>query len=152
MAQVDTAEVIRSIYQAFNDKDLDRLMSYAQADAKVLNVPFGKAIDLRDYVSNWATAVPDGQIAGVILVASADLVAAEFIGRGTQTGRLLGPAGEIAPTHKRVEMRFCEVYDLSDGKVTGVRAYFDSATMMSQLELFRAPGMRPEAYQPGMQH
>ena len=152
MAQLDNAEIVRQIYQAFNDKDLDRLLSYSQPDTKVLNVAFGKTLGLRDYFSNWMTGFPDGQIEIVNLVASADRVVAEFIGRGTNTGKLFGPTGELPPTQRRVEMRFCEIYDLRDGKVAGARTYYDSATMMRQLELLVAPGQKPEVVQPGFQH
>ncbi|HEY3451143.1 MAG TPA: ester cyclase [Myxococcales bacterium] len=152
MAQLDTSEIVRHLYQAFNDKDLDRLLGYAQPDAKVLNVPFGKTLGFRDYFSNWMTAFPDGQIEIVNLVASGDYVVAEYIGRGTNTGLMQGPDGELSPTQRPVGMRFCEIYDLRDGKVAGGRVYFDAATMMRQLEVPIAPSQRPTVVQPGFQH
>ena len=152
MARIDNVEIIRQVYQAFNDKALDRLLSYAKPDAKVLNVAFGETLSLRDYFYNWMTAFPDGQIEIVNLLTSGDRVVAEYIGRGTNTGKLLGPTGELSPTQRPVGMRFCEIYDLHDGKVAGGRVYFDSATMMRQLELVVAPGQRPAVAQPGIQH
>jgi ketosteroid isomerase-like protein len=32
-------------------------------------------------------------------------------------------------------MVFCDVYQIQDGKITSLRSYFDSATLMAQLGL-----------------
>jgi predicted ester cyclase len=68
-----------------------------------------------------------------------DLVVVEFVGRGTHDGPLKGPVGEIPPTGRRVEIRFCEVHEIWDGKIVRFRTYFDPATMMRQLGLMPAP-------------
>jgi len=153
MAQLDAAETIRAVYQAFNDKDLDRLLSYFHADAKVLNVPFGVTLSVRDYVSNWSNAFPDAYCEVRRVFGSGDRVCAEFIGRGTHQGKMKTPNGELGPTQRRLEMRFCEVFEIRDGKIAGGHAYFDSATMMRQLEIELLPpiGKKPAA-QPEARH
>jgi predicted ester cyclase len=59
----------------------------------------------------------------------------EFIGRGTHTGTLASPMGEIPPTGRRVELPFCEVYRITNGKIVGGSTYFDLAGMLQQLGL-----------------
>src|SRR6266540_658120 len=108
MATVDNGSILREVYQAWNDKDMDRVVSYSVSDARVVNVPFGTKLGFREYVENWARAFPDGKIEVTNLVAQGDYVIAEFTGRGTHTGPLKGPTGELPATQRRLEMPFVE--------------------------------------------
>jgi len=132
-------DVIQAIHDAFNAKDLDRLAKFLQPGAMMRTIPFGDEQSIRDYFQTWATAFPDGKIEQRKYTATADTVVCEFIGRGTHTGSLRTPTGPIAPTNKRVEVRFVDIYDLRDGKVSGGRLYFDVADFMRQLGI--APAM-----------
>jgi ketosteroid isomerase-like protein len=49
------------------------------------------------------------------------------------------PGGEVPPTGRSLETRFCEVLDIRDGKITDARSYFDLAGIMIQLGLMPAP-------------
>jgi ketosteroid isomerase-like protein len=49
------------------------------------------------------------------------------------------PGGEVPPTGRSLETRFCEVLDIKDGEITGARSYFDLAGIMIQLGLMPAP-------------
>jgi len=138
MATLDNAGIIREMYVAWNDRDFDRYASFATADARMTNVPFGAKLGFREYGEVWAKAFPDGKIELMNLVAQGDMAVGEFTGRGTHTGVLKGPSGEIAPTGQRVEMPFVEVYRLRNGKISEGRIYFDTGTMLAQLGI--SPG------------
>ena len=140
MATLDNASILRQAYEAWNDKDLDRTVSYALPDTRVLNVPFGASVSYREYVENWARAFPDGKIEAINIIAQGDSVVGEFTGRGTHTGPLKGPMGEIAATGRRLEMQFVEVYRFRNGKIAEGRMYFDSGTFMAQLGLGAGAG------------
>jgi steroid delta-isomerase-like uncharacterized protein len=139
MATLDNAGIIREMYSAWNDKDMDRYASFATADARMTSVPFGAKLGFREYGEGWARAFPDGKIELMNLVAQGDMVVGEFTGRGTHTGGLKGPTGEIPATGRRVEMSFVEVYRLRNGKISEGKIYFDTGTMLAQL------GMSPGA-------
>lgn len=62
-------------------------------------------------------------------------VTTEFRGRGTHTGPLVGPMGEIPPTRRQVDIPFCDVVQIKDGKIVSIHLYYDVATMMGQLGL-----------------
>ena len=62
-------------------------------------------------------------------------MATEHVGRFTHTGPLVTPGGEISPTGRRVEIQIAEFYQMKDGKIRQLRAYYDAATMMRQLGL-----------------
>ena len=152
MATLDNSGIIREMYAAWNDKDLDRYASCATADARMTHVPFGTKLGFREYGEGWARAFPDGKIELMNLVAQGDFVVGEFTGRGTHTGTLKGPTGEIPATGRRVEMSFVEVYRLRNGKISEGRIYFDTGTMLAQLGIspgattqqqFSAPAPQP---------
>lgn len=133
MATLDNGSIVRGAYEAWNAKDLDRAASFAASDARITSVPFGTKLSYREYIENWATAFPDGQIDVQNLVAQGDCVIAEFTGRGTHTGVLKAPTGDVSPTGRRAELGFVEVYRIRNGKIAEGRMYFDAATMMRQL-------------------
>lgn len=41
----------------------------------------------------------------------------------------------IAPTRKQLELKFAEVFEMRDGKVKTMRAYWDTVALMRQLGL-----------------
>ncbi len=143
MAAQDNESIVREVHRAFNDKDLDRLASCATSDARMNVVPFQAKLGFREDAENWARAFPDGKIELTQIIAQGDLVVAEFIGRGTNTGPLAGPAGEIRATGRRVELPCVEVYRFRGGKIAECRTYFDGASLMAQLGL--APGAEAQA-------
>jgi hypothetical protein len=55
-------------------------------------------------------------------------------GVGLQT-----PAGVIPPTGKTIALKFAEVFEIRDGKIRVMRAYWDTATLMQQLGLMPSP-------------
>lgn len=62
-----------------------------------------------------------------------DSVVVELTGRGTQTGTLVTPMGDIPPTERPVELSLCDVYEIRNGKVRSSRSYFDSASLLGRL-------------------
>lgn len=86
-------------------------------------------------VKGWATAFPDSAATHGKASVSGNTVVLELTWRGTQTGPLQSPNGEIPATGKSIEMRACQVVEIEDGKVASARQYFDMATMMQQLGL-----------------
>jgi predicted ester cyclase len=133
MATPDNASILRAMYDAFNAKDIDRIMSHAEASARMRNVPFDVEVGLREYCENWVRAFPDARIEITALLAQDDQVVAEFTGKGTHDGPLSGPGGVIGATGRRVELPVVEIYRMREGKVAGGRCYFDAGSFMAQL-------------------
>lgn len=133
MAAQDLAATVREMYEAWNQKDLDRCASYAHGSAQMKNVPFGASLGFREYIENWARAFPDGKIEITSMVAQGDDVVAEFTGSGTHTGSLKGPTGDLPATGRRVEVACVECYRFRGGKVAEGRVYFDAFSFYTQL-------------------
>jgi steroid delta-isomerase-like uncharacterized protein len=131
--------LVRALYDAFNDRDFDRWLESVTRDIEIVNVATGETFrgteGQRQYQQNWAAAFPDGRAEITKVIDGGDSVAVEFTGRGTHSGPLRGPAGEIAPTNRRAAVSFCDVHEIRGGKIARTRTYFDAATMMRQLGL-----------------
>ena len=143
MPAQDNAALVRAAYEAFNDRDLDRAAALAAEELEWLNVATGETFrgpeGYRQYMQGWIDAFPDSMTEIIEVSAGEDSVVVEFVGRGTHDGPFSGPDGEIPPTGRRVEVRFCEVHQIGGDKIVRARTYFDLATMMGQLGLMPAP-------------
>lgn len=135
----DNVSLARSLYEAFNERDFDRLAEHTTADATITIVGSGDTFEgpqgARRYNLMWAEAFPDGHITIDNVIAAGDHVVVEFTGRGTHTGTLATPAGPIPATGRSVTLKLCDVLELSGERVSAQRTYFDGASLLSQLGL-----------------
>jgi len=139
MSKEDHATVIQALFDAFNKGDLVSAASLVTQDFELIDVPAGYTFHGSDGLLQWfqgfLTAGPDAKTEIFNTIVEDDWVATEHIGRFTHTGPLVTPGGEIPPTGRRVEIQIAEFYQMKDGKIRSLRAYYDSATMMRQLGL-----------------
>jgi steroid delta-isomerase-like uncharacterized protein len=137
--QQANAALVREVHAAWNRRDFDRIVAQTAEEFDWVMVPTGQTFrglaGIRQYAQGWATAFPDGQIEDTRVTAGDSGAVVEFIGRGTHTGPLVSPAGEIPPTGRRIELTFCEAYRIKNGKIVGGAIYFDMAGMLQQLGL-----------------
>lgn len=143
----DNATIVRAHYDAFNQRNIDKGLSLVTDDVKWMNIPFNVNFSgrtgYREYLENWTKAMPDCKVEIVNLVAGEEWTAVECIGRGTHTGPLVGPEGTIPATHKKLELKFCELLRVKDGQIALAHLYFDAATMLRQF------GLLPQTMTPG---
>jgi steroid delta-isomerase-like uncharacterized protein len=143
MSAEENAQLARELHQAFNDRNYDRVDDLVAQDVQWENVATGETFSgpegVKQFMRGWVDAFSDGKTEIQDVHAGEDFVVVEFAGRGTQDGTLQGPAGGIPPTNQSVDVQFCEVYHIQDGKVASGRTFFDAATMMGQLGV-----MQPE--------
>jgi steroid delta-isomerase-like uncharacterized protein len=81
----------------------------------------------------WARALPDSKATFRKALVSGNTVVLEVTWRGTHTGPLQTPGGEVAPTGNKFELRACLVVGVAAGKAQTMRQYFDVATLMQPL-------------------
>lgn len=133
----DNVTLARSLYEAWNERNFDRLAELITPDGKITVVGSGDTFEgpegARKYDLMWAEAFPDGSITVDNVIAADDYVVVEYTGRGTHTGTLEGPGGSIPATGRSVTLQLCDVLQFSDGKVRSQRTYFDGASLLAQL-------------------
>lgn len=77
--------------------------------------------DVREFVEGPGIAV----VEGVVL--------------GTNTGPMIGPTGPLPATGRRVELPFCDIWKVRNGRIVENRIYYDQVTFLAKLGLLKSP-------------
>jgi steroid delta-isomerase-like uncharacterized protein len=133
----DNGAVVRDLFDAFNNHDLNQAVARVTEDFELIDFAAGQTFrgpdGMRQWLGSFLRALPDAHAQLTNVVEAGEWVFTEHTGRGTHTGPLIGPAGEIPPTGRAVELQIAEICQMRDGKIARLRAYYDGATMMRQL-------------------
>ena len=133
----DNAALARSLYEAFNNRDFELAARTIAPDGIITIVGTGQTFTgpdgARQFNAMWATAFPDAMVTIERVIAQGDYAVVEFTGRGTHTGPLATPAGDIPATGRSVTLQFVDVYEFVNGKAKAQRSYVDGASLMAQL-------------------
>lgn len=144
----DNVALVRSLFDAFDAGDLDRAVGAVADDFELVDVAAGQTFrgpeGCRRWLATFRAALPDARTDIVNIFSEGDRVACEHVGRGTHSGPLVTSGGEIPATGRKVELRIAELYQVREGKITQLHAYYDSATMMRQLGLLPTVGSSGE--------
>jgi steroid delta-isomerase-like uncharacterized protein len=137
MAQPDSASIARSFYEAWNERDFDRLAGLFAHDGEILLVGPGERLvgpeGARRFARMWADGFPDGKVTMDRVIAAGDRVVVVFTGRGTHTGMLDFPGSPLAATGRSVTLQLCDVLEVREGKIRSLHSYFDSGSLLMQL-------------------
>lgn len=138
----DNAQLIRESYEAWNNRDFDMMAEHILPDATITLVGSGQVLrgieGSRQYGEGWAQAFPDARVTVDNVISEGDCVVVEFTGRGTHTGTLSTPAGDIPATGRSVTLQFLDLFEFEGDKVRAQRTYFDTGSMMAQLGITAA--------------
>ena len=134
-----TEEIVRKWHESWDLRDPDRGTTVIAEDCQFEDVARNEAQigpqAYKDDYYRWREAFPDGECKVVNVITQGDWAVVEFVNRGTHTGPLRSNLGTFEPTGRKVEVRYCSVMRVEDGKVVEGRDYYDSATFLRQLGL-----------------
>jgi steroid delta-isomerase-like uncharacterized protein len=137
-----TKEAANRHVQAFNQKNLEEFVSNESPDVEFV-IPGGITLRGRDQVSEYMqifwSAFPDMNVSENYQVISGDTAVTESTYRGTHTGTLRTPNGDIPATGKRVQGRQVTVQRVKDGQVWSEHLYFDQMEFLGALGLIPTP-------------
>lgn len=137
--------IVRRFHESWDLRDPERGVAVIAEDCRFEDVARGEAQigpdGYRQDYHRWRAAFPDGEVKVTNVVAAGDSAdgwaVVEFLNRGTQTGTLHSSLGDFPPSGRRMEVRYCSVMRVRDGKVVEGRDYYDSASIARQLGLVR---------------
>jgi len=139
MSREQSIQTVRSVYEMFNNKDMNGLMSLVTDDFELIDMALGMTwrgkAGWKEWLEAWAISLPDAKTRVDSLAADGDLIFTEHTGMGTHTGPLQTPGGVIPPTGKAIKLQFAEAFTMRNDKIRQMKAYWDSATLMRQLGL-----------------
>src|SRR5919206_127440 len=121
-------EIGQRFVDAFNAHDEAKIREL-NADNAVIEAPGDVRLEGREaateYAMTWSRAFPDSRITIKNEFATDDWVAQEFAFEGTHEDTLPSPAGDIPPTHKRLNGRGVQIFRVAGDAVVDTRLYFD---------------------------
>src|SRR3954462_12142980 len=127
MSVEENIAVVRSIYDAFNARDIEKVFAALSPDLELNDVTTGQTFHgpegFMQWVQPFAAASPETTATVTHIIASGDWVFTEHTGGGPQVAPLVTPAGEIPVMDRPLELKFAEVFQLRDGKIALLRAY-----------------------------
>jgi uncharacterized protein (TIGR02246 family) len=135
---IDLKKVADKIVKAYTSVDPVAMANLYAEDA-VLSGP-GEIIRgrkaIQEHMESMFKAFPDFKIEFLTVIPSGNHIAFEQIVRGTNTGAIISPEGEIPPTGKKVEFKAVWIGRISaSGLIEEDRSYYDTLDFMRQLGL-----------------
>jgi steroid delta-isomerase-like uncharacterized protein len=135
MGQMDALQCAQEYFDAWNRRDADAVLAAFTADGTYSDPTSGGRIRgeaLRGYMAGLWSAFPDLAFETVSHgVVGENLVAAQWIMRGTNTGSLMG----LPPTGRSVTVSGADFIRVAGNKIQTVDGYFDSRAVPDQLGL-----------------
>lgn len=132
-----TRSIARAVLSAFQSHDLGAFREQLAPDACFIDVVSNNRVDgadsMIDAVAPTLAAFPDLEVEVVSLTVDGERAVAELMRRGTHTGPLRTPEGEIPATENRARMPEVIVMEMDEGVVAEMRAYLDRHDIMKQL-------------------
>lgn len=128
--------------EAFNAHDLEALAALYRPDAVIVTPDAGELKgreQAAEYNRGFMQAFPDGTTEVVAKHDAGSITIDEWVFRGTNSGPLRAPSGEIIPpTGRRVSVRGVDVQTHGAGGVSAHHIYFDQVEFLTQLGLMPA--------------
>jgi predicted ester cyclase len=93
------------------------------------------------FFGGWFAAFPDARVEVQSVHFIDDVAVEEGTFSGTQNGVLSGPAGDIPPTGRVMEVGYIQVLRFRDGKHISFDLMFDRLMMLEQLGLVPTPAL-----------
>jgi steroid delta-isomerase-like uncharacterized protein len=137
---MDRMAIVEEHVRLENAHDLDGVMGTFGADARYDDEPWSEHAlgrdQVRSYYETLFKAAPDLNIDVQKQHVTDEAIILEVVISGTHRGPWRG----LPPTGRRIEFPLCGVYTFgADGKLAGERIYYDRATVLRQLGVFREP-------------
>jgi predicted ester cyclase len=134
----DAKDTAARLLEAFNARDEEAMRALCAPNSR-LEAPGAVRVLGRDALASHAVALfngfPGGRVAAQNEMADGPRVMQEFIFEGTHKGALVGAAGTIPATDRRVVVRGVLVGRYERGLATDIRLYYDRLNVLIQLGL-----------------
>ncbi len=133
-----TEELLHGSLEAWNAHDRDRWIEYAADGIEVLVSGGVRASGIEgaaQLYDTWHEAFPDNRVEPTLTLVQGGNGMHESHFRGTHTGTMRGPGGDIPATGRPVDIPFVALLAVEGDELTSFRVYFDLLDMLGQLGL-----------------
>lgn len=137
MSRQELTQAAKATTEAYNEKDWNAARESLSPDIVYEEVATNRTVegveDVLQAWRGWAKAFPDSEGTIEQELVDDDTVVFCLRWRGTHSGPLSLPAGEILPTQKKIDIRACQVIRIEDDVAVEMTHYFDLLSLLSQL-------------------
>jgi steroid delta-isomerase-like uncharacterized protein len=137
MSREELIRIANAGVEAYNAKDWDAAREMMAPGFVYDEVATGRKVkgveDVLSLWRGWAKAFPDSTATFEEPLVDGNAVVQRLRWRGTHSGPLSLPTGEILPTGKEIDFRACQISRIENGETVETRHYFDLLTMMAQI-------------------
>jgi len=135
----ETERIVRMFHESWDRRDPEGGAAVIAPDCHFEDiarneVQTGPQAYIDDY-QRWRDTFPDGEVKITNIIVQNDWAVVEFINRGHQTGILKSSLGDFPASGRFMEVKYCSMMRVKDGKVIEGRDYYDSASIARQLGL-----------------
>jgi len=138
----EARDIATRFVNAFNAHDESAIRSLNAPNTR-FEAPGGVRLEGRDaatgYAMAWLNGFPDARMTVLHECTSGPVVVQECTFEGTQTAPLVGAAGTIPATGKKVSARCVQIGHYENDQVTETRLYYDQVDLLTQLGVMPAP-------------
>ena len=138
----ELTRLVKQHYRNVSEGQIERDRDIVADDIVHVNAAIGTVSGIEAFLafaSGFKQAFPDLHWDMREFVEGSDTVVAEGVFIGTNTGTMVGPRGPIPATGRLVELPFCDIWKVCNGRIVENRIYFDQVTFLSQLGLMTSP-------------
>jgi predicted ester cyclase len=131
------AAVIQGLYAAVNQRDFDYLNTLCDEGSECLDIPFNSTVVGETSVTavwkNRLRIFPDATCEIKNLVAHDNLVIVQGIKKGTHRGIFTMYDEYVEPSGTGIEIGFCDIYYMNEGKIVKANSNFDVYALFDQI-------------------
>jgi predicted ester cyclase len=134
-------EVMRRKIAAFNTQNAEETLAVFSPDCRK-EVPGARlrgSDQVLAYFQVFWEAFADLEVTVEGSVEQGSVVGIYGRSRGTHTGTLHAPGGDIAPTGRTIDLPLSDFYDVQDGRIVSSHLHFDQLTLLEQLGVAPSP-------------
>ena len=146
----ETQRVVESMVDGLNDHDIEGMGRFFAPEFRWMgNAGCGTKHGLREFQDNWQRPF-QAAFSDKVCIDEARICEGEWMAAfGAQTATHSGEFMGIAPTSKRIEIRYMDFWKVVDGKIVDNWVNVDFAHVMQQLGVDPFKGHGWEAYDRG---
>jgi predicted ester cyclase len=137
MRNESNAAVIQGLYAAVNQRDFDHLTTLCDAGSEWYDIPFNTtAVGVTSFAAVWTNRLrifPDAACEIKSLVAHDNLVIVQGVKKGTHHGIFTLYDEYVEPSGASIEIGFCDIYYMNDGKIVKANSNFDVYALFDQI-------------------
>lgn len=137
---MNNEKIARKFYDIFNKRDWQAVAGICDDKCVIKNMATGedyKGVDgMKKWLQYWAGMCSDLMCDDVDVIGLSDnMVVIEGKAHGINDGQLFMPNATLPPTGKKLTVEWVDLLEFRNGKIAGIRCYYDTGRIMSQLGL-----------------